>query len=410
VGGVALSQISLFAASLTLFSYVFLSLFFAPQNHQSKLEVRRILKNRRIYEDETFETSVELRNSGPSKIEIAEIYDRVSSEILIESGSNHSTVTLLPHEAKSFTYSGRTLGQGEFTLGPTHVRIEDYQNVKFELKVFPTETKFAVLPKVTYVPKLRIRPKITKNWPGEIVSRKRGPGLEFYGISDYVQGDPVRRINWKVSSRFEDRLQSNQFLSELGGDGIILLDAREQSDVGRYPNSTLNYSIKAAALLSFRLLRDRNRVGMVIVGSSLTKIFPGFGRRQFDRLLLALSMTKPSGEWTIGSIGKYLSFFFSRAVQIVFISSLADYDSFAAVNDMVSRGYNVLVVSPSALDAERIAYKQTGLKLNKTADRLAQLERQNRLEALRKIATVVDWNLAIPFSEAMSQTLTMKRS
>jgi uncharacterized protein (DUF58 family) len=410
VGGVALSQTSLFAVSLTLFTYVSISLLFFPAKDQSMLQVRRILKNKRIYEKQTFETTLELHNSGSSKIEIAEVYDLVSNELFIEAGSNHSALTLFPDETKTFTYSGRSIGHGEFTLGPTRVRTEDYQNAEFDLKVFETQTKLTVLPNITYVPKLRIRPKSTKNWPGEIVSRKRGQGLEFYGISDYVQGDPVRRINWKVSSRFEDKLQSNQFLSELGGDSIILLDAREQADVGKYPNSTLNYSIKAAALLSYRLLRDRNRVGMVIVGSSLTKIFPGFGKRQFDRLLLALSMTQSSGEWKIRSIGKYLSIFFSRAVQIVYVSSLADYDSFAAVDDMVSRGYSVIVISPSALDAERMAMKETGFKLNKIGDRLARLERRNRLETLKQIATVVDWSLEIPLNEAISQKLLTKRS
>lgn len=404
VGGVALKGVSLELASIPIISYVLLSLYFSSDTSPFQLEVRRIVKDKTVYEDQAFDVTVEIYNRGASKIDLCELYDIIPEGLFLKAGSNHMVFSLWPKKMKSFSYSVEPIMYGEFSLGPIRGKVGDFLDSNAEFVVLDNVTNLRVLPKISYLPKLKIRPRRTRNWPGEIVSRKKGQGLEFYGISDYSEGDPVKRINWKVSSRFEDKLQTNQFMSELGGDTVIVVDARRVSDVGRAQDSTQSNSIRAAAIISYRLLRDRNRVGLLLVGESLTKILPGFGKRQFHKIVFALSKAKTSTDWEIRSLGKYISIFFSRMVQIVFISSLADDESLAAIEDIAARGYSVLVISPSPLDAEKAMFDVAYVDIeHRLGERLAQMERENKLTRLRRFAPVIDWRLSIPLSVAMSR-------
>jgi uncharacterized protein (DUF58 family) len=229
--------------------------------------------------------------------------------------------------------------------------------------------------------------------------------MEFYGIRDYSPSDSLRRVNWKASSRSEELL-SNQYLGEFGGDTIIVLDARTRSDAGVPPDSILTYSVRAAAVIAYRLLRDKNRVGILAFGSKLQKVRSGFGRRQFDRVLTALVNIRPGDIWGVENVPGYLSLFFSRFNQIVLISPLADTKSEATVMEIASKGYPTLVISPSPVDFASKSDRDT--MVEEVADDLVRLERETRINVLRRYATIVDWNTREPLGSALRQAATQK--
>ncbi len=398
-GGVAEGDNRLVLASVPLIGYVAISLYFSA-TCSSEVLVQRLIEKKSLYEGEGFVVTIELRNPGPSDIEFVEVFDVIPRGMPVVSGSNHHALQLKSEEMQSFSYSLKSPTYGEFAIGPLRIRTSDIQNSASALKVYEELTYLRIFPKVGYLPRMTIRPKTTRSWPGEILAKRNGNGLEFFGLAEYVSGDPVKRINWKASSRFEDSLYTNQFMSELGGETVIVMDARTVSQIGRPPLSTIDFSVRAAAAVSYRLLRDRNRVGLVIAGPSLTKVLPGFGRRQYNRILAALSGTKPSSNWEIRALGKYISTFFSRAVQIIFISPLVDEGAVATVMDIATRGYRILVISPSPLDAEEqsIALKSEEYMLG---EGLAKLKRDNTLGFLRLKVQVVDWRTKSPLSDAL---------
>jgi uncharacterized protein (DUF58 family) len=404
--GIALDMPLLTITSIPLIAYLFFSFIFSNNNNsKNDLTINRYVDKNRAYEDEPCKVFNEIVNHGPTRIDFLDILDHVPANLAISEGSNHHIVSLGLGEKFSFSYSLKPRMYGFYEIGPVEVKQMDSQATVVATSKIPGSGHIRVLPKIAYVSKFNIRPKRTRNWPGEIVARRVGDGLEFYSLRDYIQGDPVRRINWKAASKYDDRLFTNQFMSELGGDTIIALDARSISEVGVPPESTVAYSIRAAAIIAYRLLRDRNRVGLISLGQSLERVFPGFGRRQFERIQIALSDTKSGETWEIRGLGAFLSTFFSTMVQIVVISSLNDEGSLEAIGDIAGRGFRVLVISPSptGFEGSLLKRKDIGNETFGLGLRLLNLQRQNRLNELRQYVTVVDWDVKSLLTDALQE-------
>jgi len=403
LGTVARSSL-LVLASVPLVAFLIISLAVSPGVH-CNIQVERRLSTRTVYEDDEVLVTLHLRNRG-AQLDCVEAVDTVPEGLSVTSGASNGLFGLAPGETYSFSYTVRATTYGNYLIGPLAVRVGDSQMTRVQDQAFDEVSTLKVLPKIAYVPKLKVRQPRTRNWPGEIVARLPGTGLEFYSIREYYPGDQLKRINWKASARTEDSIFTNQYMSELGGDTIIVVDARTVSEVGVPPNSTVTHSVRAAAIIAYRLLRDRNRVGMIVLGSTLNKVFPGFGRRQFDRILMALADTKPAEVWDIGLLGSFLSMFFSTKLQVVVISPLTDDRATNSIIDVAARGYEVLVVSPSPLEIMTPTRRDED-RLYHLAERLARMNRQNTLDSIRRFAYVVDWNTNSPLGVALSEAVSV---
>lgn len=406
LSGIATSSYLLVVTTIPIFAYLAFSLVFAFYDPNLNLRITRSLDKQTAYEDESCIVTLEILNEG-QRIDYLEVIDALPSNLLLEEGLNHHIISLEHGERFSTSYVLKPKVYGYYEIGPTEVIISDILGTKISNRKHMATSPLRVLPKIGYIRRIDIKPKRTRSWPGEIVSKKVGTGMEFYSIREHSPQDSLRRINWKATSKQDERIYTNQFMSELGGDTIIVLDARADSEVGMPPESTVTYSIRAAAIIAYRLLRDRNRVGLVSLGSSLDKVLPGFGKRQFDRLQVALSQVKSGSSWDIRGMGFFLALFFSTMVQIVVVSSLNDKASFDTILDIARRGYRVLVISPSPIDIEEqeVAGKKKGsdLENNVLAARLLRAQRRNMLRELGQVAIVADWNVKRPLSEALQE-------
>ena len=252
IAGIALDSPLLAVSSIPLTAYLLFSFILSNYNSKIDLTTRRYVDKNRAYEDEPCKVLNEIINNGPARIDFLDILDYVPPNLEISEGSNHQIVSLAQGEKFSFSYSLKPRMYGFYEIGPLTVKQMDSQGTIVAMGRLASTGHVRVLPKIAYISKFNIRPKRTRNWPGEIVARRVGSGLEFYSLRDYIQGDPVRQINWKAASKYDDKLFTNQFMSELGGDTIIALDARSVSEVGVPPESTVAYSIRAAAIIAYR--------------------------------------------------------------------------------------------------------------------------------------------------------------
>jgi len=398
LAGIGLRSPYLAVASLPIFLFIVLAHLLENKPHLN-ITVERTSSKVSIYEGESNEFKIRINNSGPD-IDVLEIFDAIPEELDLIAGTNHFVGSLRNGDDVEFTFMVSPKVFGMYKVGPIRVRSLDLLGLFLEEETIDSYFDLKVYPEVQYVSKLQIKPRKARNWPGEILTRKSGTSQAFYGIRSYMPGDSLRRINWKASSRSEELL-SNQFMSEFGGDVIIVLDLRSASVLGDPPDSTMTYATRAAAMVAYRLIRDRNRVGMIALGNSLYKIRPGFGRRQFDRLLTCMVEIKPGDTWNIGNLAGYLSMFFSKMTQIIVITSLMDDKSYESVAEISSKGYQVLVISPSPFGFERRCSRDG--QVERIAEELVRLEREMKMSLLRRCATVVDWNVRESLDQALRQ-------
>ena len=101
-------------------------------------------------------------------------------------------------------------------------------------------------------------------------------------MRQYVPGDELRKINWKASAR-RDEMITNEFESECSGDVTIMLDARKESNVGTLENNTVEHGIRAASTIAAHILKEKNRVGLIVLRDIIDEVYPAFGKRQNER-------------------------------------------------------------------------------------------------------------------------------
>src|SRR5438445_4348754 len=251
-----------------------------------------------------------------------------------------------------------------------------------------------------------LQPRRTRPWFGQVASRRIGPGTEFWGVREYVAGDEVRRINWKASARLE-RLFTDEYEGGRSGDVVIVVDARRESSVGTEADNPVEHAVRAALGIADRVLATKNRVGLIVYRQVIDWVPLAFGRKQLYRILDHLVHVKPGGEWRVSHAGLVLSRFFPRDCLIVLITPLQDRDALTGVIELAARGYDIAIVSPSALEIERRIRPDT--QEDRMAYRILAMERANRVAQLRRVAQVVDWDPATPLALALRRMTAWPR-
>ena len=148
------------------------------------------------------------------------------------------------------------------------------------------------------------------------------------------------------------------------------------------------------------LLRQGNRVGLVLQGGERGSIPAGFGKRQERRILYLLAAAKP-GRATVST--SYVMSLLARRMlpsraQIMIISPLLDPEMKEGVRRLTVAGYSLLVISPSPTPPALFEEQTEEIAFN-----LVMLERSISLLALERSSTVVDWPSGVPLSVLISK-------
>jgi uncharacterized protein (DUF58 family) len=256
----------------------------------------------------------------------------------------------------------------------------------------------SIMPRPERIRGAMLRPHHLGPWPGTIPARTLGPGTEFYSLRDYVAGDDPKRINWKTSAKHA-RLIVNEMEAERVTDVMIVLD----TDVSYYEAGEpelFERGVTAAASMASLLLRQGNRVGMVLQGEERGAVSPRFGKRHERNILFLLAAAKPgrallSTSYVITLLARLM---LPAKAQIVIISPLLDATIADGIRQLAATGYSLLVLSPSPMAPARFKSEEEEI-----AYRILMLGRSNTLLALEKICTVSQWPAGVSLSTILSE-------
>ncbi len=364
-----------------------------------KIEIKL---NRDIVPDETFgdeDIRVEssIRNLTGATLGNLEIHEILDGRILPEKGTSYALASVGPLEELHLTFEFPSPPRANYQIGPLIGRIRDPFGFYLVEKKLEPET-LSVMPRPERIRGAQLRPRRVGPWPGVIPSKVLGLGTDFYSMREYLPGDDPKRINWKASARYNE-LIVNETEAERVTDAMIVLDT-DVTFFGPAESELFERGVQAAASFASLLLRQGNRVGLVLQGGERGSIPAGFGKRHERRILYLLSVAKP-GRATVST--SYVMNLLARRMlpsraQIVIISPLLDPEMKEGVRQLIVAGYSMLVLSPSPTppksfrdQTEEIAFK------------LVMLERSITLLALERSSTVVDWPTGVPLSVLMSK-------
>ncbi|MFP5347993.1 MAG: DUF58 domain-containing protein [Actinomycetes bacterium] len=266
------------------------------------------------------------------------------------------------------------------------------------------ECKVAVLPAADRTPAVPLPPRAA-GLVGVHRTSRPGEGSELLDVREFLPGDRLRRIDWRVSAR-RGALHVRRTAVDADAEVVLCLDSRYDlgEDVPGWPHppghgslgttepgSSLDVSVRACLSLAETFLRHGDRVSLVDLSRPQLSLPRGSGQRQLRRIRRQLA------EVAVHHEARRLVLR-PRAVPasatVAMVSPMLD----AAVSDLVvslrRRGQEVVVVDvlPAPLRPPRRSRSEL------LAFRLLMAERGVRLAALeRHGAVVVRWDpVAVP--------------
>jgi uncharacterized protein (DUF58 family) len=247
-------------------------------------------------------------------------------------------------------------------------------------------------------------------------SARPGDGGEFRDISQFVAGDRLRRIDWKVTARRAQApgdLYVRRSFSTADATVIIVMDSRDEVTVlaTDQPNAqwdlatSLDLAREAASSIASGYVATGDRVGFRDLASSARTIIPAGGSRQLHRVLSAIARTRP-----IGAPQRRLRAPVIPAGALVYVlSTFLDGEATRMAELWRVAGHRVVVVDTlPPTPTSRLRREQ------QAAVRIIQLEREARVRALAALgADVVRWQPRdgrSPEVQLSAQTRVSRRS
>lgn len=165
---------------------------------------------------------------------------------------------------------------------------------------------------------------------GEHKSPFRGFAVEFTQHREYVPGDDIRHLDWKVLGR-TDRYYLKQYEQETNYVAHVVLDGSESmkyGSIGRPGGASvtkLQYGKMLAACLSYLILHQRDAVAVGVFDTLMRSFVPRTGNlASIHNIMTTLSGFDPVGQTSIGSVLHTLAGQIKRKGITLLISDLFD--------------------------------------------------------------------------------------
>jgi uncharacterized protein (DUF58 family) len=196
---------------------------------------------------------------------------------------------------------------------------------------------------------------------GQHRSARLGSSVEFAQHREYVPGDDLRRVDWKVYAR-QDRLVVKQYVEETNLVCHLLVDQSESMAYGSTPWTKFDYARWCAASLAHLVLSQRDTAGLVLFDREMrAKVRPGNGALQRREILETLEKAEPGGPTGIGSIVEWIApKLKQRGIVCIFSDFFDDVPAIAqGLRRLVHAGHEPIVFQ--ILDAEELSFDFNGL-------------------------------------------------
>lgn len=173
-----------------------------------------------------------------------------------------------------------------------------------------------------------------------------GQSVEFLQHRQYVAGDDLRHVDWKVWGK-QDRLYVKQYEEDTNLRACMLVDLSASMAYGGGAMTKCDYACTTAAALSYLLLRQQDAVGCVAFDESIRQIVPHrTSNHHLTTIVKALSVAAPRDKTYLSTVLAQVAENFPRRGLMVVLSDLlvdAD-DMLRGLRRLRQRGHDVLVL------------------------------------------------------------------
>lgn len=187
-----------------------------------------------------------------------------------------------------------------------------------------------------------------------------GQSVEFVQHREYVQGDDVRRIDWKAWSK-TDKYYIKQYEEDTNLRTNLVVDLSESMLFASGDESKYEYACTVAASLAYLLLRQQDSVGLVAFDDRVrTQLPPRSKQNHLHAILAALDSEEPQKKTDMYQILHQVAERERRKGMVVIISDLfVDRESlFRGLKLLRHRGHDVLIFH--IMDDQELDFEYSG--------------------------------------------------
>lgn len=168
---------------------------------------------------------------------------------------------------------------------------------------------------------IRTKKLVNTMFAGEYKSTFKGTGVEFLDVREYLPGDDVRTIDWKVTARM-GRPYVKKFAEDRELIVILCIDASGSGHFGTRRQFKIEQAAEIAATLAFSAVRNNDKVGLVFFTDRVEKyVPPKKGRFHVLRLIRDILFFEPTSKGTDPTLVlEFLMNILKRRAILFFIS------------------------------------------------------------------------------------------
>jgi len=151
-----------------------------------------------------------------------------------------------------------------------------------------------------------------------------GFSVEFAEHRQYMPGDPLRHLDWKVLAK-SDRKYLKQYQEETNLRALLLVDTSASMGYGSHPVTKLDYARQLAAALAYLMIGQHDAVGLFAFSSGGGELIPPRASTvQLRQILLALERLGPGGTTDFTSSLHRVAEHATRRGLVILLSDLLD--------------------------------------------------------------------------------------
>ena len=299
---------------------------------------------------------------------------------------------------------------GAYRFESCSVQVQSMFGLAERTLVLPSPLTVRIYPR-RLVKRVDIGPARAFGWSGVTPSRYRGGRLDFMNIRSYASGDPLKDVNWKASGRLGKTLV-NEWHVERGLDCVVIVDLSAGSlpRVGEW--SGRGEVITSAYELACSLVASGNRVGLLVMGTSLDRIRPGFGSKQLRAMVEALVDSREGEVWSMKYAEQFLELFFRRQYAqrkgtLFFVLAWPGVELLESVSSLSRKGFICNSVLVDALGREGEALTEQRILKPREVEfglKFARAEMDSFKAMLAAVSDVYAWSAGGGFTEVGGKT------
>jgi uncharacterized protein (DUF58 family) len=223
-----------------------------------------------------------------------------------------------------------------------------------------TETKDYLDPKVlNKVDKLELRARLVVEGfiSGMHKSPYRGFSVEFAQHREYVPGDDIRFIDWKIFGK-SDRFYIKEFEEETNLRCHLFVDQSESMRYGYDGGmNKFDYAATAAASIAFLVQQQADAVGLTLFDEQVARAVPPSNTRAtLANILKLLQEATPKNKTRVGGVLHELANQLRQRGMVLIFSDLFDQPAVVlrGLRDLAQRGHDVVVFH--VLDRDEVQF------------------------------------------------------